>query len=255
LGEKSAAAQMQTKLKALKKAYQSLWTESGYKSSEVSKPDDRANALAVLAGLADSEKYTVIKSVLTEIENASPYMEYYVLEALCAMGEFDLAKARMCERYDRMIREDYSTLWERWTKIGGTLNHAWSGGPLVIMSKYFAGVRPLSAGYERFEIVPQPAGLTQIGCTVPSLKGHIQVKEVQRADNTFALSATIPQGTTARICLPYQSGQSVTFNGSAIYKGGKFSGADGITFGGTEKGFIIFEVSAPSARQVAFETA
>ncbi|MBR0415173.1 MAG: alpha-L-rhamnosidase N-terminal domain-containing protein [Clostridia bacterium] len=254
LGETGAARENEAALKSLKAAYQSLWTESGYKSSDVSKPDDRANALAVLAGLADKEKYDTIKKVLTGTKNASPYMEYYVLEALCAMGEYDLARTRMTERYERMIKEDYSTLWEKWTKIGGTLNHAWSGGPLVIMSKYFAGVRPLEAGYTKFEIVPQPAGLTQIKCTVPSVKGHITVKEAQQSGGTFALSAAIPAGTTARIYLPYQSGQNVRCSGSTIYQSGKFLGARGITFGGTEGGFIIFEVSAPTARQVALET-
>ena len=255
LKEQAAAQACENQMQALKKAYQSLWTEGGYKSSSVSKPDDRANALAVLAGLANKEQYAAIQEVLTGTTNASPYMEYYVLEALCRMGRCDLARERMESRYDRMIREDYSTLWERWTKTGGTMNHAWSGGPLVIMSKYFAGVRPLTAGYTEFEIVSQPAGLTQIECTVPSVKGYIKLKETQNADNRFSLSAQIPQGTTARIYLPYQSGQSVNCNGSAIYRGGKFLGADGMRFGGIQNGFIVFEVSAPTARQVAFETA
>jgi hypothetical protein len=153
-----------------------------------------------------------------------------------------------------MIREDYSTLWERWTKTGGTMNHAWSGGPLVIMSKYFAGVRPLTAGDTQFEIVPQPAGLTQIECTVPSVKGTIKLKEAQSTGNGFSLSAQLPQGTTARICLRYQSGQSVSCNGIPIYQNGSFLGADGISFGGIENDFILFEVSAPAARQVTFET-
>lgn len=38
-------------------------------------PDDRANALAVLSGLAKPEYYTKILSVLVSTENSSPYME------------------------------------------------------------------------------------------------------------------------------------------------------------------------------------
>ena len=73
--------------------YKALWTEEGYKSKDVRKPDDRANALAVLAGLAEKEQYGTIKNVLTTVKNSSPYMEYYVLEALCKMGEHEAAKA------------------------------------------------------------------------------------------------------------------------------------------------------------------
>ena len=59
----------------IKRGYASLWTENGYKSGDVKKPDDRANALAVLSGLAEKSQYDVITSVLKNTENASPYME------------------------------------------------------------------------------------------------------------------------------------------------------------------------------------
>ena len=76
--------------------------------------------------------------VLNTIENASPYMEYYVLEAMCEMGYVQDAIARMKRRYKDMVEDGYSTLWEYWN-TEGTKNHAWSGGPLVILSKYFMG--------------------------------------------------------------------------------------------------------------------
>ena len=101
-------------------------------------------------------------------------MEYYVLESLCKIGEYSLAERRMCERYSEMIDEDYSTLWENWIKKDGTSNHAWSGGPLVIMSKHIAGIKPLSAGYEKAEIKPQNDLHKSISCTVPAVKGFIK---------------------------------------------------------------------------------
>ena len=59
------------------KGYQELWTEKGFKSDDAKEPDDRANALAVLSGLATKEQYATIKNVLTTTKNSSPYMEYY----------------------------------------------------------------------------------------------------------------------------------------------------------------------------------
>lgn len=115
---------------------QNFWNgEYYYDHTDNNKPDDRANALAVLAGLADKEKFSDIMKILRTVENSSPYMEYYVLEAMCQMGYTDDAIARIKRRYKPMVDENYSTLWEYWN-TEGTKNHAWSGGPLIIVSKY-----------------------------------------------------------------------------------------------------------------------
>ena len=95
LGEDEDIAFIAGRKAIIAEGYKALWTEDGFKSKDVRKPDDRANALAVLAGLADESQYAVIKNVLTTTENASPYMEYYVLEAICEMGEYEAAKDRM----------------------------------------------------------------------------------------------------------------------------------------------------------------
>lgn len=137
-------------------------------------PDDRANALAVLSGLARPECSTGILTVLQNIENASPYMEKYVLDALCEMGYIEEAICRMKRRYKEMVEEDYSTLWEFWTK-DGTMNHAWSGGPLITMAKYIAGVRPTAVGYQEYVVRPQLGPLSYIKCRVPSKMGEIVV--------------------------------------------------------------------------------
>ena len=106
-----------------------------YNETANGRPDDRANALAVLSGLAKKEFYPDIIKLLSEIENASPYMEFYVLQSMCEMGHIEQAIQRMKRRYHDMVEDEYSTLWEYWD-TEGTKNHAWSGGPLVIMSKY-----------------------------------------------------------------------------------------------------------------------
>lgn len=157
----------------ISKGYKALWTEYGFKSEDAKNPDDRANALSVLAGLATKEQYDTITNVLTTTQNSSPYMEYYVLEALCKMGEYELAKNRIKDRYEGMVNADYYTLWEFWDAWRGTKNHAWSGGPLVIMSKHFAGITPLSAGYEKVKIDLQYTLQSNMSCTVPSVKGLI----------------------------------------------------------------------------------
>lgn len=139
-------------------------------------PDDRANALAVLSGLASPQAYEGVLHILKTVENSSPYMEKYVLDAMCEMGYIDDAIVRIKRRYKEMVEEDYSTLWEFWDK-GGTMNHAWSGGPLITMAKYIAGIRPAGVAYCETEIKPHLGSLKYIKCRVPSARGEICVEE------------------------------------------------------------------------------
>ena len=201
LGDSTQADILGEKMKKLRSAYKIFWTGEGYKSKDYEGYDDRGNAIAVLSGLCDEENYDKIKNILFGIRNSSPYMEYYVLESLCFIGEFALAKTRMCERYQEMIDEDYSTLWENWNKDWGTMNHAWTGGPLVIMSKYFAGIRPLAVAWEKIEIKPQYDLLDRIACTVPTVRGDI-VFEYTKTDGKTVISLQKPENTEVTLSVP-----------------------------------------------------
>ena len=201
------------------KGFESLWTEDGYKSKDVNKCDDRANALAVLSGLADKNQYETIAKVLLNTKNSSPYMEYYVLEALCQMGKYEDAEARIKERYNGMMCEDYSTLWEFWDSWRGTKNHAWSGGPLVIMSKHFAGIAPLEAGYDKVKINPQYTMSDSMSCTVPSVKGLITLN-YNKTDNMYIINLSVPKDLKTVLYVPAEA--TVNINSQLYYQNGKY---------------------------------
>ncbi len=203
----------------ISKGYKTLWTEDGFKSDDAKNPDDRANALAVLAGLAEKEQYDTIKNVLTTTKNSSPYMEYYVLEALCKMGEYEAAEKRIKDRYEDMVNADYSTLWEFWDSWRGTKNHAWSGGPLVIMSKHFAGITPLEAGYEKVKIDPQYTLSDSLSCTVPSVKGLITL-DYEKASDDYIINLTLPEGMNAVLYVPTDA--VVNINSQLFYQNGEY---------------------------------
>ena len=207
----------------ISKGYKALWKEEGFKSKDVRKPDDRANALAVLSGLAEKEQYDTITNILTTTNNSSPYMEYYVLEALCKMGEYDAARYRIKDRYKDMMSEDYSTLWEFWDSWRGTKNHAWSGGPLVIMSKYFAGITPLEAGYEKMRIDPEYTLSDHIRCTVPSVKGLITLN-YEKSSEDYVIDLTLPQGMKAVLYAPANS--VVKVNSEIYYQNSEYVNAE-----------------------------
>ncbi|MBR3868896.1 MAG: alpha-L-rhamnosidase N-terminal domain-containing protein [Clostridia bacterium] len=207
------AEDFDSRMKSLYEAYQTLWTGEGYKNPENDGYDDRGNAVAVLSGLCPEENYGKIKKLLFDTRNASPYMEYYVLESLCRMGEYSLAERRMLERYNEMIAEDYSTLWENWIKKDGTSNHAWTGGPLVIMSKHIAGIKPISAGYEKTEIRPQYDLHKNISCTVPAITGDIKL-DVVTDDEKTSVFFEYPQNSQVILHIPENA--VITANGNII---------------------------------------
>lgn len=114
--------------------------------------DDRANAIAVLAGLVPREAYAKIRMVLQSVCTGSIYMEYFILKALCEMGFVADAYRRMCSRYYNLAVNENSTLWEDFM-ILGSRNHAWSGAPLNIAFQYFAGIKTTD-GFKTYTVNP-----------------------------------------------------------------------------------------------------
>lgn len=194
----------------LKEAFNRVfWMGKAYRSPDYTEEtDDRVQALAVVAGLADEDKYAPIGEVFATTFWASPYMEKYVGEALFRMGHGEEALARTRQRFGKMVAdENHSTLWEGWGIGcdgfgGGTTNHAWSGGTLTLLSQYVCGVRPLEPGYEVAEIAPMPSGLSYATAVVPMVKGRLMAG-FSDSETEFVLNVELPEGVKAVVRLPY----------------------------------------------------
>lgn len=122
--------------------------------------DDRANAIAVLCGVCPEERYPALRKVLLTVFNSTPYMERFVLKALCEMGYIRDAYNRMMSRYYNLTVNENSTLWEDFY-ILGTKNHAWSGSPLEIAYKYILGLETQDA-FGTYTIHPMPGIFREI---------------------------------------------------------------------------------------------
>jgi hypothetical protein len=191
------------------------WNEElqHYKSDKYKdSPDDRVQAMAVIAGLVPQERYEIIREFLHTHYNASPYMEKYVLEALCMMGYYEDALARMELRFGEMVAApEYSTLWEGWEYTGargmqyksgnGTYNHAWSGGGLTILSQYIAGIAPIEPAFRRFSVEPNLATLNHVHSIVPTPFGNIALA-ADKGEGVLKIGLTVPENTEAEIRLP-----------------------------------------------------
>lgn len=126
------------------------WKGDHYSSDD--HVDDRANAIAMLSGICTEERYPAIRKVLLTVFNSTPYMERFVLLALCKMGYIDDAYDRMMSRYYKLAKNENSTIWEDFY-ILGTRNHAWSGSPLEIAFRYLLGVTS-DDGFKTYQIKP-----------------------------------------------------------------------------------------------------
>jgi hypothetical protein len=124
------------------------------------------------------------------------------MEALFKMGEGEYAMERCSRRFGEMVSHpDYTTLFEGWeigsSKYGGgTTNHAWSGGAITVIGAELCGIKPIEPGYKKFEVRPQPAGLSEMSLAFPTVRGGVSYShKVVGEDLKFTI--TVPKGTKA----------------------------------------------------------
>lgn len=200
---------------------QQFWTGAAYRDpAYTGKTDDRAQALAILAGIAGREKFPLLLKIFQEEEHASPYMEKYVFEAMFCMGYVKEALVRHKKRFSHMVNyPGFTTLFEGWGIGkegfgGGTVNHAWSGGGLSVLSKYLCGIAPLEPAYRTFRVMPQPGPVENAAATVSTVAGKIS-SAFNNSHGRFILTITIPLGTQAIVGIP-DSGYTKILSGKNI---------------------------------------
>lgn len=205
-----------------------LWKDDGYRSNEKEFFDVRANTVAVLSGLADSSKFEKIYDILLNKKDNSTFMEYYILEAMIKIGNIEDVENRIKTRYEDMVSDtEYSsTLWEYWDKTVGSKNHPWSGGPLIIMSKYFAGIEPLKPGYEEILIKPRSCSLKEINGVTNTKQGVVSVY-IKKEENKLNINIDVPTKTLIAIEKVTDS-PLITINNKKIYVDGKIKNRLGI---------------------------
>jgi hypothetical protein len=104
-----------------------------------------------------------------------------------------------------MLRQGATITWEAWDnrfKPNQDWNHAWGAAPANIIPRYVLGVRPLSPGYGRVQIAPQPGPLQELRGTVPTIRGPIRVNVTRDSNGRWHVDYTVPPGVTVELLLP-----------------------------------------------------
>lgn len=152
-----------------------------------------SNMFSVFFDYLDPAKQQTIKqSVLLNdsiLKITTPYMRFYELEALCALGEQTAVMKEMKAYWGGMLREGATSFWEKYNPdesgtqhlamygrpYGKSLCHAWGASPIYLLGKYYLGVKPAAPGYEQFAIAPVLGGLKWMEGSVPTPNGDIHV--------------------------------------------------------------------------------
>jgi hypothetical protein len=222
LGKQAQVNWAETTMVNFKKAFNTtFWSGNEYRSYHYKDDkDDRGQALAVVAGLADASKYKAIYKLLKTQEYASPYMEKYVCEALFLMGESEYGLQRLKKRFQPMVdNKEHTTLFEGWGVGrngygGGSTNHAWSGGGLTILAQYVCGLYPLEPAWKKFMVKPDLGGLEFAETGNETIAGKVAVK-VTRTKSGMDIDLTVPDGSEAVVYISVKE-KTVIINGQKV---------------------------------------
>ena len=135
----------------------------------------------------DVKKYVLMNNDIPKI--TTPYMHFYELEALCAMGEQSYVLQQIKDYWGGMLKLGATSFWEEYNPAksgadvyamygrpyGKSLCHAWGASPIYLLGKYYLGVKPLSPGYKDYIIEPNLGSLQWMQGSVPTPNGDIRV--------------------------------------------------------------------------------
>jgi len=135
----------------------------------------------------DVKKYVLLNNDVPKI--TTPYMRFYELESLCAIGDQSYVLKQMKDYWGGMLKLGATSFWEEYNPVdtganiyamygrpyGKSLCHAWGASPIYLLGKYFLGVKPTSPGYKDYLIEPNLGGLQWMQGTVPTPNGDIKV--------------------------------------------------------------------------------
>lgn len=247
LGEKQHAKWYNDRMETMKPAFDKAYWKNGFYSTNAEKlKDDRANAIAIVSGIAKAEYHDeIVNNVLIPNRFSSPHFEWIAEEAMCIAGRYKASLERMKVQYQSQVdKKSMSTLYEMFPK-GGSYNHAWNA-PNTILSKYIAGVRPTKKGWSEFEIMPELVHFNNLKKTIPTVKGNIDL-EINVNDLDYQLHLNSPETTTATIGIPKRGKtiEKVFVNGNCIWNKGKMQKkAKGIQLQGEDSKYLKFKVSS-----------
>ena len=141
----------------------------------------------------EAQRESVVRNVLLNDEVMkiqTPYMRFYELESLCALGRQEEVLKEIKAYWGGMLRLGATSFWELYNpaesgaahyamygrRFGKSLCHAWGASPVYLLGRYWLGVVPTSPGFGTYAAKPNLGGLEWIEGDVPTPWGRIHVR-------------------------------------------------------------------------------
>ena len=185
----------------------------------------QANALRVLAGMAEAGRINREVLAVDPFRGLSTFYGYYVLQARALAGDYAGCLDLVRTYWGGMLDMGATTFWEGfeidwmpgsapidalvpagkrdihgdfgdycYEGLRHSLCHGWAAGPTAWLMEHVLGVAPASPGFETVTITPHLAELTYARGTFPTPHGLIEVVHERGADGEIKTELKLPEG-------------------------------------------------------------
>ncbi|MGM0621786.1 MAG: alpha-L-rhamnosidase C-terminal domain-containing protein [Bacteroidota bacterium] len=203
---------------AFNKAFYNIETGIYVDGIDSSHSSLHANMFPLAFGLVKKEnKPQVIDYIKSKGMACGVYGANYLLEALFNEKETEYALSLLTSDSDRswqnMLRVGSTITTEAWDnryKSNNGWSHAWSASPAHIIPRKIMGIEPLTPGFEKIRIAPQPGDIEKAECKVPTIKGPVYINFSQ-SPGKFEMEIETPANTKSQLILPKGFSSGIVF--------------------------------------------
>ncbi len=188
-------------------------------------PSKQANALLVMAGMADAVETNRSILAVDPDRGVSTFYGYYILEARAMAGDFAGCLELIRSFWGGMLAMGATTFWEDfnldWTEgaagisdlvppgmkdihgdfgdfcyqgLRHSLCHGWAAGPTAWLTEYVLGLAPADPGFATLSVRPNLGGLEWARGSIPTPMGVVRVEHRIDADGQLRTDLDLPPG-------------------------------------------------------------
>jgi alpha-L-rhamnosidase len=216
------AAEYGTASSGLKQAMmEKMWNGTAFCDGICSEVDGNSlvmsNMFTLLFGLVPQKNVPSVWDTVTSwgLEQMGDYGAFMYLGAVSGSyyaplydlpgdGSEILTALTKCDRYSWCSEFADNVTMTRESWHDGTYSHPWGTGAVAGVVWGLLGVHQTAPGFAAFTVQPKLGSLDHAELTVPTLRGHIQVKA-----KPGSVEVDVPCNTVARLCLPLSASDGV----------------------------------------------
>ncbi len=143
----------------------------------------QTHTAAYISGVATGARAKRCREIISHppkgfVRAGSPFFMFFLLEALVDEGQFGEMIDTIREYWGVQIEAGATTFWEMYyrdaERKARSHCHGWSAAPTYFLSTYVLGIQPMTPGFAKLRIAPQPGDLKWAHGVVPTPHGDVE---------------------------------------------------------------------------------